>query len=960
MAPGAASYAVEVGTSPGASNFTTVSSAANPLTITGMASNTRYYIRVIATNTVGSGASRTSAEVSQFTQVAPPQTLTSVGGRNQVQLTWTDPLNINKYNVYRSTTGVAGSYTLLVSAITSKNYTDSSATAGSTYYYLVRSDNSVESADSPTTSKAPIDSFSMTSAIGNTSTSIQVSWPTPVAGATSFEVIYGTTSGNYTSTPITGATSPTTISGLTTGQTYYIRVVAKNTVTGGTTVQSVNELSAAPNSPPVISAISNQTTETEAALVVPFTITDADHTLTCTGSVAGSSSNTAVISNANIVITGTAPNCTATITPTFPNTGSSTITLGVSDPFITVNRTFTVTVTPCIVNSIAWETQPVGMAAGNNFGTAPRVSLRRANNSLCTTNNAPVSIAISTDNSLQQDATITGTSSLTPSGGYAQFSAAGMTRAGVGFTIKATQGGVSSANSSAFTVTTGASTQLVYSQQPLSTSSYVTMSPNPQLRTADIYGNYTNVSGVSVTLTLRLAAGGGGTGLTGTLTRMTDATGTASFDDISIDNNTATTYFLRASATGYTTIDSNNFNVTALAFRNLTAINEMLHTTITHNSGNINYPRTAMQFGTDHINGTTNYTWQIVASWTGGCPTILGLPVCTANTGIELRRNGTLVSTINISASTNVTPTYYTATINNANLSANDLWSVTINGNTVKLYSSKIIVAQTGNAFKTQTTIPLFSVDDPSDGVATSSTSFTSGNGSYLNVFPFDKNKNDFIDSAYFIYTLSSSNAGSQACIQLYDNTAGAAIAGTTNCHSGTAEATYIQPVSNSALPTTGNLQVQIRSSGGASITIYKAALVLRLVGINDVQSMQLVSAGKAGVNATTQFNNRRSVSYGNQYVGRLSLIEKFYCGAISTVNGSMNLNLIQDGTNTNGTGGTVVTGSTLSYTNETPLTYKTSGGLTLTAGNAIYGRMTRSSGTYDISGCLHITEAAY
>lgn len=104
------------------------------------------------------------------------------------------------------------------------------------------------------------------------------------------------------------------------------------------------------NDPPIISAVSAQTTlEDTATSAIAFTISDVDSTLTC-ANIVGTSSNSTVISNSNIVIAGAAPNCTATVTPNLNQSGTSTITLTLNDngmpmPAKTVTTTFVQTVT---------------------------------------------------------------------------------------------------------------------------------------------------------------------------------------------------------------------------------------------------------------------------------------------------------------------------------------------------------------------------------------------------------------------------------------------------------------------------------------------------------------------------------------------------------------------------------------------------------------------------------------
>lgn len=115
------------------------------------------------------------------------------------------------------------------------------------------------------------------------------------------------------------------------------------------------------NDTPTISSITNKSTDEDTpSNAISFTIADIDSSLTCSGSVSASSSNTTLVPNANVVISGTAPNCSAVITPAFNQNGSSTITLTVSDngtpmPAQTASTSFVLSVTavPDISGSLA-------------------------------------------------------------------------------------------------------------------------------------------------------------------------------------------------------------------------------------------------------------------------------------------------------------------------------------------------------------------------------------------------------------------------------------------------------------------------------------------------------------------------------------------------------------------------------------------------------------------------------
>jgi len=85
------------------------------------------------------------------------------------------------------------------------------------------------------------------------------------------------------------------------------------------------------NSPPTITSIANQTTPVSTAIgPIPFTIGDAETNATDLV-LTGTSSNTSVVPNGNIVFGGSASNRTVTITPNSSVTANTTITITVSD-----------------------------------------------------------------------------------------------------------------------------------------------------------------------------------------------------------------------------------------------------------------------------------------------------------------------------------------------------------------------------------------------------------------------------------------------------------------------------------------------------------------------------------------------------------------------------------------------------------------------------------------------------
>jgi hypothetical protein len=106
------------------------------------------------------------------------------------------------------------------------------------------------------------------------------------------------------------------------------------------------------NDPPFISDIPNQTTIVGNAVTAAFTVADVESGAAPL-TLAGSSSNTAIVPNAGITFGGSGAARTVTVTPG-QTVGSSVITVTVSDPQgATSSDTFTVQVTPFLVTITA-------------------------------------------------------------------------------------------------------------------------------------------------------------------------------------------------------------------------------------------------------------------------------------------------------------------------------------------------------------------------------------------------------------------------------------------------------------------------------------------------------------------------------------------------------------------------------------------------------------------------------
>ena len=135
-----------------------------------------------------------------------------------------------------------------------------------------------------------------------------------------------------TITPVTNLTGTATI-------TVTVSDGALNTSSVFTlTVQPVNDA-------PTIVPIPDQQTPEDTPIQIPFQVNDIDSALTSV-SVSGSSSNHALVDDADITFSGSGSQRTVTITPKLNQYGSTSITLLASDGSLTGSATFVLTVIP--------------------------------------------------------------------------------------------------------------------------------------------------------------------------------------------------------------------------------------------------------------------------------------------------------------------------------------------------------------------------------------------------------------------------------------------------------------------------------------------------------------------------------------------------------------------------------------------------------------------------------------
>jgi DNA/RNA endonuclease G (NUC1)/fibronectin type 3 domain-containing protein len=239
---GATSYNVKRSTSTG-TETTIASPGTNSYDDTSAVNGTTYFYVVSAINAGGEGVN--SSEVSATPQAAPPAPtgLTATPGDSHIALSWNAALGATTYTVARGTTP-GGPYPTTFPGLVTNSYDDTSAVNGTAYYYVVTatsgagtSGNSNEASATP--GPPPPAPTGLTLSVGDAK--VYLVW-NPAAGATSYNVKRGTSTGTYTTN--TSAPSASFIDNtVSNGTTYYYVVTAVN----GAQSANSSEVSGTPN-----------------------------------------------------------------------------------------------------------------------------------------------------------------------------------------------------------------------------------------------------------------------------------------------------------------------------------------------------------------------------------------------------------------------------------------------------------------------------------------------------------------------------------------------------------------------------------------------------------------------------------------------------------------------------------------------------------------------------------------
>ncbi|HEY6264893.1 MAG TPA: glycoside hydrolase family 44 protein [Candidatus Acidoferrum sp.] len=154
---GATSYNVKRSTTSGGPYTTVSSPTVTNYTNTGLTNGTKYYYVVSAVSAAGESVNSAQVNATPAAPATPPAAptgLQATGGNAQVSLTWAASTGATSYHVKRSTT--SGSGYAQIAAPSAANYTDTTVTNGTAYYYVVSALNAVgESANSAQATATP-------------------------------------------------------------------------------------------------------------------------------------------------------------------------------------------------------------------------------------------------------------------------------------------------------------------------------------------------------------------------------------------------------------------------------------------------------------------------------------------------------------------------------------------------------------------------------------------------------------------------------------------------------------------------------------------------------------------------------------------------------------------------------------------------------------------------------------
>ena len=435
----------------------------------------------------------------------------------------------------------AGNYTLSASdgaltGATSSSFTVSPAAASKVVYGVQPSNVTAGVADSPPITVEVEDQFGNIVASDNSSVTLTVaSGPgslsgtvtvTASGGVATFSNVKFDTAGSYTLTASDGSLTPATSSSLA------VSAASASKVVYG--VQPSNVTAGVADSPSITVDVEDQFGN--------IVTTDSSNVTLAVASGPGSLSGT---------LTMAASSGIATFSNVKLNTaGNYTLTAG--DGSLTSATSSSFAVSTASASKVVYAVQPSNVTAGVADSPSIVVDVEDPFGNIVTSDSSNVTLAVASG-----PGSASGTLTVAASSGIATFSNMKFDTAG-NYTLTASDGSLTPATSSSFTVSAATASKVVYGQQPSNVTAGVADSPSITVEVEDQFGNLVTTD--SSTVTLAVASGPGS--LNGTVT-VAASGGIATFGNVKL--NTAGNYTLTASDGALNGATSTNFTVSPAA-----------------------------------------------------------------------------------------------------------------------------------------------------------------------------------------------------------------------------------------------------------------------------------------------------------------------------------------------------------------------------------------------------------
>jgi hypothetical protein len=233
-------------------------------------------------------------------------------------------------------------------------------------------------------------------------------------------------------------------------------------------------------------------------------------------------------------------------------------TLKATDGSLTSATSTGITITAGSATHLAFTTQPGGGVNGAAWSAQPVVAVEDASGNVVTGNSSAVTLAIASQPG--SGATLSCTKNpVTASSGVTSFAGCKITGKAGSYTLKGTDGSLTAATSSSFSVAAGAAAQLVFTTQPGGGFSGIAWSTQPKVTVEDVGGNVVTGDSSAVTLAIASQPGSGAT-LSCTKNPVTASSGVASFAGCKITGK-AGSYTLKATDGSLTSATSSSLRI---------------------------------------------------------------------------------------------------------------------------------------------------------------------------------------------------------------------------------------------------------------------------------------------------------------------------------------------------------------------------------------------------------------